>query len=69
MVIMQGIHIIHRNWHSLVDNCVHYFCISDLLRVEKNMILRRRRLLAALRANEIAPTVSSIFPCLLVHVL
>jgi hypothetical protein len=31
---------------------------SDLLRVEKNMVLRRRRLLAALSANEIAPTVT-----------
>lgn len=32
---------------------------SDLLRVERNMSLRRRRLLASLKENEIAPTV----PC------
>jgi glutamate--cysteine ligase catalytic subunit len=31
---------------------------SDLLRVERNMTLRRRRLLSALKANEIAPTVT-----------
>ena len=31
---------------------------SDLLRVERNMILRRRRLLSLLRPNEIAPYVS-----------
>ena len=31
---------------------------SDLLRVERNMILRRRRLLSALRPNEIAPYVT-----------
>lgn len=30
---------------------------SDLLRVERNMILRRRRLISALNENEIAPTV------------
>ena len=34
---------------------------SDLLRVERNMILRRRRILSALGENEIAPTVTS-FP-------
>ncbi len=40
---------------------------SDLLRIERNMIVRRRRLLAALRENEIAPTVSFLligFVCL-----
>lgn len=31
---------------------------SDLLRVERSMILRRRRLMHALKENEIAPTVS-----------
>lgn len=31
---------------------------SDLLRVERNMILRRRRLLSLLKPNEIAPYVS-----------
>ena len=31
---------------------------SDLLRVERNMILRRRRLLSVLKENEIAPTVT-----------
>ncbi len=31
---------------------------ADLLRVERSMILRRRRLLAGLNENEIAPTVS-----------
>ncbi len=35
----------------------------DLLRVERNMRLRRRRLLTELRENEIAPTVST-FPLL-----
>ncbi|RYH23336.1 hypothetical protein EON65_17940 [archaeon] len=30
---------------------------SDLARVERNMVLRRRRLLAALKENEISPTV------------
>jgi glutamate--cysteine ligase catalytic subunit len=30
---------------------------SDLLRVERNMIMRRRRLLSLLHANEISPTV------------
>lgn len=30
---------------------------SDLLRVERNMVLRRRRLLSVLQENEIAPTV------------
>ena len=30
---------------------------SDLLRVERNMILRRRRLLSLLKPNEIAPYV------------
>ena len=30
---------------------------SDLLRVERNMVLRRRRLLSALRSDEIAPYV------------
>ena len=34
---------------------------NDLLRVERNMILRRRRLLTVLKENEIAPTVST-FP-------
>ena len=32
---------------------------SGLLKVEHNMSLRRRRLLAALRSDEIAPTVTS----------
>lgn len=32
--------------------------VIDLLRVERNMVLRRSRLLAALNENEIAPTVS-----------
>ena len=36
---------------------------SDLLRVERNMILRRRRLLTVLEPNEIAPTVTC-FPLL-----
>ena len=31
--------------------------VSDLLRVERNMLLRRKRLLSALKPNEIAPTV------------
>jgi glutamate--cysteine ligase catalytic subunit len=31
---------------------------SDLLRVERNMILRRRRLLSLLKPDEIAPYVS-----------
>lgn len=31
---------------------------ADLLRIERNMVIRRRRLLSALRDNEIAPTVS-----------
>jgi glutamate--cysteine ligase catalytic subunit len=31
---------------------------SDLLRVERNMTLRRRRMLSALKENEIAPTVT-----------
>lgn len=31
---------------------------TDLLRIERNMVLRRRRLLSALNENEIAPTVS-----------
>jgi glutamate--cysteine ligase catalytic subunit len=31
---------------------------SDLTRVERNMIVRRRRLLAALAENEISPTVT-----------
>lgn len=35
--------------------------VNDLLRVERNMILRRRRLLAALDENEIAPTVTCFF--------
>ena len=30
---------------------------SDLLRVERNMLLRRRRLISLLEENEIAPTV------------
>eukprot|EP01031_Cornospumella_fuschlensis_P029942 gene29942-36163_t len=34
---------------------------SDLARVERNMVLRRKRLLAALKENEISPTVTS-FP-------
>jgi glutamate--cysteine ligase catalytic subunit len=34
---------------------------NDLLRVERNMIIRRRRLLAALHSNEIAPTVTNFF--------
>jgi len=36
---------------------------SDLLRVERNMVLRRARLLSVLAPNEIAPTVTS-FPLL-----
>jgi len=36
---------------------------SDLLRVERNMQLRRRRMLTVLKENEIAPTVST-FPML-----
>ena len=32
--------------------------VTDLLRVERNMIVRRRRLLTALKENEIAPTVT-----------
>jgi len=36
---------------------------NDLLRVERNMRLRRRRLLTVLKDNEIAPTVS-VFPLL-----
>jgi glutamate--cysteine ligase catalytic subunit len=31
---------------------------ADLLRIERNMVIRRRRLLSALRENEIAPTVT-----------
>jgi glutamate--cysteine ligase catalytic subunit len=34
---------------------------NDLLRVEKNMIIRRRRLMSALHENEIAPTVRPIY--------
>lgn len=34
----------------------HY--ANDMLRVERNLMLRRRRLLAALKENEIAPTVT-----------
>ena len=37
--------------------------VSDLLRVERNMVLRRRRLLSVLGPNEIAPTVTC-FPLL-----
>ena len=37
--------------------------VSDLLRVERNMVLRRRRLLTVLEPNEIAPTVTC-FPLL-----
>ena len=37
--------------------------VSDLLRVERNMVLRRRRLLAVLGPNERAPTVTC-FPLL-----
>lgn len=33
---------------------------SDLMRIERNMVVRRRRLLAALKENEIAPTVRSL---------
>jgi glutamate--cysteine ligase catalytic subunit len=41
---------------------------SDLLRVERNMVVRRRRLLAALADNEIAPTVSqSVYRALIFH--
>ena len=36
---------------------------TDLLRVERNMVIRRRRLASALRENEIAPTVTN-FPLL-----
>jgi glutamate--cysteine ligase catalytic subunit len=35
--------------------------VSDLLRVERNMILRRKRLLAMLDENEIAPTVCNFY--------
>lgn len=38
---------------------------SDLIRVERNMILRRKRLLSALHENEISPTVSMIWLFLL----
>jgi glutamate--cysteine ligase catalytic subunit len=31
---------------------------ADLLRVERNMILRRRRILSVLKPNEISPTVT-----------
>lgn len=31
--------------------------VTDLLRVERNMVLRRKRLLSVLKDNEIAPTV------------
>jgi glutamate--cysteine ligase catalytic subunit len=34
---------------------------NDLLRVEKNMTIRRRRLMASLMENEIAPTVFTSF--------
>jgi hypothetical protein len=37
--------------------------VTDLLRVERNMILRRKRMLTVLREDEIAPTVST-FPLL-----
>ena len=37
--------------------------VNDLLRVERNMRLRRKRILAQLKDNEIAPTVS-VFPLL-----
>ena len=37
--------------------------VNDLLRVERNMRLRRKRILAQLKPNEIAPTVS-VFPLL-----
>ncbi|KAL3803173.1 hypothetical protein HJC23_003448 [Cyclotella cryptica] len=37
--------------------------LTDLLRVERNMRLRRKRILAQLKENEIAPTVS-VFPLL-----
>ena len=36
---------------------------NDLLRVERNMRLRRRRLLTALNENEVAPTIA-VFPLL-----
>ena len=36
---------------------------SDLLRVERNMVLRRRRLLSVLNEDEIAPTITC-FPLL-----
>jgi glutamate--cysteine ligase catalytic subunit len=35
--------------------------VSDLLRVERNMLLRRRRLISVLAPNEIAPTVRDFF--------
>jgi hypothetical protein len=35
--------------------------VNDLLRVERNMRLRRRRLLSALKENEAAPTISAYF--------
>ena len=37
--------------------------VSDLLRVERNMTLRRKRLLSMLKEDEIAPTVTC-FPLL-----
>jgi glutamate--cysteine ligase catalytic subunit len=35
--------------------------VNDLLRVERNMRLRRRRLMTALKENEAAPTISAYF--------
>jgi glutamate--cysteine ligase catalytic subunit len=42
---------------------------SDLLRVERNMIVRRRRLLSVLEPDEIAPYVriSALYPPKLTH--
>ena len=34
---------------------------SDLMRVERNMTIRRRRLIAMLEENEIAPTVRILY--------
>lgn len=49
---------------TLHASCVAYTGYSsDLLRVERNMRLRRKRLLTVLRENEIAPTVA-VFPML-----
>jgi hypothetical protein len=45
--------------------------VTDLLRVERNMLLRRRRLISVLAPNEIAPTVREFSPnfCTLILLL